>query len=764
MAQCRRFSNAQNIFSKYCICLLFVVVSSNSLSNENLTDFVDPFIGSHQSRWFYFSPVSAPFGMVAAGPISNGLGGYLGGGHVVGYDFNSESLSGIVFVKVYQLGGLLILPKCSLQKDVKNIFQAKVLKNTEKAKPGFYAVKIQDSGGRILVSVTASQRAAIMNIVFQCGHTCEQKVVAVNYGDTLGESGEIGKDATMGRIKLLNEYELIGSTTIKPPYLPDKVTIYFYIRFDQPYKIEKSGTKYILLKFRENEVNAKIGISYTSCMAAKNNLIAEINGKNFAQVFNSTSQSWNRLLHRIQVSSESLRLKKIFYTSLWNALRGRSIADNYDGTYPVYGSARYSPLWRILLKDSDFIYGIYPDSRSVKQLLHPSVDNNNENHIFNTDSLWGGHWTLNQFWSLFYREFAISFARFLLQIYDDSGWMPDGWAINQPAQGMPTNTSSNFLASLITKDIYIADKNKIIAAILDNNLKSQLAPKGFSKRGIKEFRTKGYISVECPVYGATSSTLEFSFDDFCANNAILKLTGADNNTLKNATKNYINVFSNQYKFFAPKRASGKFIENFDPMSGYTFAEGNAIQYLWYVPHDLSYLVTLIGKDLFQKRLILYLNDAKKIHYSPRGNTSGYYSLTYNPGNQVGLHTPWLFHFLDRPDLTKYYVNDVLHSFYGDSPYDGYGLGQDEDQGQLSAWYVLSAVGFFDVSGNCSIPNIYYAIPPLFKRVVVQLDSNRQLVIVNNADLAINTVYYNGKKHAPWFSFDELNNGGVIVYE
>jgi len=181
------------------------------------------------------------------------------------------------------------------------------------------------------------------------------------------------------------------------------------------------------------------------------------------------------------------------------------------------------------------------------------------------------------------------------------------------------------------------------------------------------------------------------------------------------------LWDEETRCFRPRRYDGRFVTPFDPNSGYSFAEGTTLQYRWFVPHDIPALVRQFTPEVFLSELTQTMAQAEKTGFGPTKvqNTAGL-SLPYNHGNQPGLHTAWLFHFVGHPDLTKRYVRSICERFYGTTPVHGYGLGQDEDQGQLGAWYVLASIGLFDVEGMVRRDSPVAVIPPAFARMVLTI--------------------------------------------
>ena len=223
-------------------------------------------------------------------------------------------------------------------------------------------------------------------------------------------------------------------------------------------------------------------------------------------------------------------------------------------------------------------------------------------------------------------------------------------------------------------------------------------------------------------YGPTGYTLEYAYEDWCATqlaNRFGKKPEAE--LLLRRSESWRQHWDGETRCFRPRHYDGRLVTPFDPNSGYSFAEGTALQYRWFVPHDIPALVREFTPEVFLAELTRTMEQAEKTGFGPSevNNTAGL-SLPYNHGNQPGLHTAWLSHFVGRPDLTEQYVRSICERFYGTTPMHGYGLGQDEDQGQLGAWYVLASLGLFDVEGMVRPEAPVAVIPPAFERMVLSI--------------------------------------------
>jgi putative alpha-1,2-mannosidase len=233
------------------------------------------------------------------------------------------------------------------------------------------------------------------------------------------------------------------------------------------------------------------------------------------------------------------------------------------------------------------------------------------------------------------------------------------------------------------------------------------------------------------------------------------------------------LFDEETKLIRPRDLDGNFIQNFDPLAPWIgFQEGNAIQYTFYVPHQPEELVKKLGRETFNNRLDSIFIASQKNIFGGGKEVDAFAGLKalYNHGNQPNLHISWLFNFSGRPDLTQKWVRAICDEFYGTEGIHGYGYGQDEDQGQLGAWYVMAGIGLFDVKGLTAIDPEMQIGSPLFDKITIQLNPDyykgKQFVIEteNNSkdNVYVQKIELNGEvQNSPFVKFQDIVNGGKL---
>lgn len=244
--------------------------------------------------------------------------------------------------------------------------------------------------------------------------------------------------------------------------------------------------------------------------------------------------------------------------------------------------------------------------------------------------------------------------------------------------------------------------------------------------------------------------------------------------LEERSKNYINVFHPDLKYVVQRDSSGQWDSSFDVFSNKGFIEGNSWQYSWYVPHDVPGLVALVGEDEFNARLETGFEKSQKHKFAAHffDRTTGQSAEFYiNHGNEVNMCTPYLFNYSGKPWLAQKWSRAILESFYGCTPYHGWE--GDEDEGQMSAWFVLSSIGFFEMDGGCSIsPNVDLG-SPLFDRIEITLNSdyyNGDKFVIkakgnSKANVYVQKASLNGQKlQKPCIPFSSITKGGKLVFK
>ena len=756
------------------ICMSIIMGCSTSTSSTKaLVDYVDPNIGTAHCRWFFYTPAAIPFGMAKLAPSTDAHLGNPGGWQAVGYDFRHTSIEGIANFHEFQVGAVGELQ--TVPGELENPdggYRSRFDKKDEVAAPGYYSVLLKDYG--VKAELTAMKRVGFHRYTYP---KTEQANLIFDIGNKQGESGEV-KDA---EVQYFEDGRVEGYVITSPVYVNiyqkgADVRMYFSAVLNKkpvqvgtfvkdvvnPGKYQEKGPGaglYMTFSTEEQEaVEVKVGLSYTSIENARFNRETEAADVTFDQAKKNATDVWNESLSRIYVEGGKETDKVKFYTGLFHALLGRGLASDANGYYPKNNGT----VGRIALDE----------------------EGNPVHQHYNTDAIWGGFWNLTQLWSLAYPEYYSDWIKSQLLVYQDTGWLGDGIACSKYVSGVGTNFTSLAIAAAYNCGIRDFDVQQGYEAALKNEVEWRGRLEGAGKMDVRQFVERGYSPYEKRFdmvtreegsgFGA-SHTMEYSFSSFAVSQFAKHLGKEDDyKLLSNLSNGWKNLYDPETRLIRPKDTKGNFLEDFNPLAPWKgFQEGNAVQYTFYVPHQIDELVDLVGQETFNNRLdSIFLLSQKNI-FGGGKEVDAFAGLktVYNHGNQPNLHISWLFNFSGKPYLSQKWVRAILDEFYGLEGIHGYGYGQDEDQGQLGAWYVMSALGLFDVKGLTEIDPKFQIGAPLFDKVTVRLNKDYypgEKFVIEAKKQAVGDCYLqdislnNRPQDTVQLPFSEVVKGGKLV--
>ena len=762
------------------ICMSIIMGCSTSTSSTKaLVDYVDPNIGTAHCRWFFYTPAAIPFGMAKLAPSTDAHLGNPGGWQAVGYDFRHTSIEGFANFHEFQVGGVVFAPTVgelqTVPGELENPdggYRSRFDKKDEVAAPGYYSVLLKDYG--VKAELTAMKRVGFHRYTYP---KTEQANLIFDIGNKQGESGEV-KDAEVqyfedGRVEgyvitspvYVNIYQKVADVRMYFSAVLNKKPVQvgtFVKDVVNPGKHQEKGPGaglYMTFSTEEQEaVEVKVGLSYTSIENARFNRETEAADVTFDQAKKNATDVWNESLSRIYVEGGKETDKVKFYTGLFHALLGRGLASDANGYYPKNNGT----VGRIALDE----------------------EGNPVHQHYNTDAIWGGFWNLTQLWSLAYPEYYSDWIKSQLLVYQDTGWLGDGIACSKYVSGVGTNFTSLAIAAAYNCGIRDFDVKQGYEAALKNEVEWRGRLEGAGKMDVRQFVERGYSPYEKRFdmvtreegsgFGA-SHTMEYSFSSFAVSQFAKHLGKEDDyKLLSNLSNGWKNLYDPETRLIRPKDTKGNFLEDFNPLAPWKgFQEGNAVQYTFYVPHQIDELVDLVGQETFNNRLdSIFLLSQKNI-FGGGKEVDAFAGLktVYNHGNQPNLHISWLFNFSGKPYLSQKWVRAILDEFYGLEGIHGYGYGQDEDQGQLGAWYVMSALGLFDVKGLTEIDPKFQIGAPLFDKVTVRLNKDYypgEKFVIEAKKQAVGDCYLqdislnNRPQDTVQLPFSEVVKGGKLV--
>lgn len=751
-------------------CTLFAMAG-----RQELRAHVNPLIGTAHCRSFHFAPGAMPFGMAKPGPTTNGSLGNEDGWQATGYDYRDTSIEGFTCTHEFQIGGITLMPTTGKLITTPGLpdgtgakgYRSAFTHDEETATAGYYSVLLRDYG--IKAEVTATERVAFQRFTFPESDSAH---LIFDIGHQQGESGKvqdsevwINEDGTIeGWVRYLPEYvkkyqpgayiEIFFSASV------DKRPVAVGIFNGDDIKANAKSTKGIgagaYLDFRTKAgetITAKVAISYTSVDNARLNMTAEASNMTFDKAARQNRDAWEKALSRICVESRNAEDMQKFYTGLYHALLGRGLCSDVNGAYPKH----------------DGTVGMVPMKNGKPQF-----------RMFNTDAMWGAQWNLNQLWALAYPEHLSEFISSHLQSYKDCGWLADGLANSRFVSGVGTNQLPLMIDAAYQCGIRDFDLDLAYEACIKNEMDGNNRPTGAGKDDTNEFVRLGYAphpEAGTPgenFYFSGSHTLEYSFSAW----AVAQLAESMGkkvlyDKLMWMSRGWERIYDEKTGFMRPRLKDGQFVSDFDPMQVWRgFQEGNAWQYTFYVPHMPKELIKKVGTDRFVARLdsIFTLSQPKIFSGGTEVDAFAGLRTLYNHGNQPCLHISWLFHHAGRPDLSSKWVRAILNDFYGTDGIHGYGYGQDEDQGQLGAWYAISSIGLFSVDGLTAHNPSFCIGSPLFDKVTIQLNkkyySGKKFVITRTSDHqsgnSLPSLTLNGASTKDYFvNFSDVVKGGTL---
>jgi predicted alpha-1,2-mannosidase len=711
-------------------------------SPEQFTDYVsmvDPYIETNRGRYFFFVTGSRPFGMVSAAPHTrnkNQNGG--------GYNYNEQHILGFGQIHCWMLSGIEVMPAQVSVDPTKGepAWKSKFTHDEEMVQPGYHRVYLQDAD--TWTELTTTERVSFYRFRFTRNMKTQ---ILTNLGGYLSNSTMANAE-----VKKTSASEFEGSLSSVKRYWggPKDVKIYFVVRFDKPFQNLHGwkGTRQMKdvttlagdslgisaaydVKAGE-QLQMKIGISYTSIDNARKNLETECTTWDFDAVKNESQKIWNDWLGKIKVEGGRADQRVKFYTDLWHVLLGRHKINDVSGDYPDRTTGK---------RDGNFTDAIF----KVKTLPR-DANGNLKYNMYNSDAFWLTQWNLNVLWGLAWPSVQDEMSASMIQ-YADNGYLlprgPSGGGYSYIMTSSPTTMliASTYMKNMLTK----VDPKHAFEVVKRNHLPGGMLG---STADIDFYTQHGWWKDNAGI------TVEAALQDWAIAQMAQRLGRKKDYTFfMNRSAGWKKCFNPQWNLLFPKDAQGNFLHN-DPLSGSGWVEANAWQATWAVSHDLPGLAKLMGgQDSLAAKLNYAFEKAEPSNFV-FGYTDGYVSYA----NQPGCSNAHVFNYAGKPWLTQYWVRQVKEkAFGGTTPDLGYG-GHDEDQGQMGGTSALMALGLFSVQGNAAMDPVYEITSPIFDTITISLDPNyysgSQFVITThgNSDenVYIQKATLNGKAHTQFF--------------
>lgn len=737
-----------------------VIYSGEIVRNHHIehrfTDYVDLFMGTGNSRWMFKPSQSLPLSMVQIAPDNQNET------WKAGYEYTIENISGFNHFCDWTMAGFLMQPthgelhvSPGPEDEPDKGYRSRIDKARETANIGKYSVYMTDTD--ILAEITATRRAAIQRYTFP---SCEDARIMVD----LFAPNEYPHNLTDAVIVKEDDDEISGYARYHNSFtgytLEQEYTVYFVLQFSKPFKsmngwindiepvtgyidnwnrkhefaqepdiyydinkIEGHGDVGVFLEFdtaEDEKILVRSGVSLVDIDGARNNLEKELSGPfgwDFEKVEKNAIETWNRYLGRVEIESDDYLQKKKFYTNLYRALSAKAIWSDADGRF-------------------------VDESENICKLDAP------EDCIVSGE-YWNTFWNIQPLFNLVAPEISSLWARSAVSLYRNSGWFnTDPAGIEHTGVMVAMHCISQLLSAWRSG---IRDFDLSIA--YEGLKKAMLSPPekyaGGGTVGVEHlvpYMEYGYVPMGL---GLVSNTMEYSYDDWCLGQ-MAEILGydSDRDYFIRRSESWKNLFDPVSGFLRPKDEDGRWVEPFDPYHTPGFTEGNAFNYTWFVPHDPEGLIELVGKDRFVNRLDSAMAKSAIADFNATGDD--FANFPVNHGNETSMEVAYLFNWAGRPDLTQKWVRAIQEQYYGTTPFDAYP--GDEDLGQMSGWYVMSAIGLFQMAGGCEPEPFYELGSPRFSKVTIHLDGRygrgKDFTIVSKkaskSNKYIRSAYLNGK--------------------
>ncbi len=735
---------------KYIVLSLIAIIMSavaDAQTSDSPVDYVNTLMGTQSKRSLSngntYPAVTVPWGMNFWTPQT----GKSGDGWQ--YTYDADKIRG--FKQTHQpspwindFGQFVVMPVTGELRCDEDGRASWFSHKSETAKPYYYGVYLADHD--VTAEIAPTERAAAMRFTWPETENAYVVIDALDRGSY---------------IKLVpEENKIVGYSTRNSGGVPENFKNYFVIYFDKPFasytlwngkelvnlprelSAEHTGAAVGFKTRRGEQITVRAASSFIGIEQAEINLRREIGDKNFETVKREAKAAWNKAMSRVRAEGGTDDQLRTFYSCLYRCLFFPHKMYEIDADGKI---VHYSP----------FNGKVLPG------------------RMYTGTGFWDTFRALFPFLNLMYPEMNAEIQEGLLHTYKESGWLPE-WASPGHRNCMVGNNSASVVADAFLKGIAVSDVDKLFEGLLHgaNGVNPQVSSTG--RLGYEQYNTLGYVPYDVKINESAARTLEYAYDDWCIAQMAKKLGRPQEeiDLYTHRSQNYRNLFDPETKLMRGRNADGTFRSPFNPFKwGDAFTEGNSWHYTWSVFHDVQGLIDLMGG----KRAFVGMLDTI-FSLPPIFDESYYRSVIheiremqimnmgqYAHGNQPIQHMIYLYNYAGEPWKAQYWVREVMNRLYFATP-DGY-CG-DEDNGQTSAWYVFSAMGFYPV---CPGSNQYVLGAPLFKKITLTLAGGKTVKIEapnnNEKNRYIRNMKLNGKAYNKnWIDYRDLLRGADVTFD
>ena len=684
-------------------------VTAATAATQNLTQYVNQYVGTG-GHGHTFMGANVPFGLVQLGPTEPTRGW----DWCSGYYYDDDELIGFGHMHLSGtgigcLGDVAFLPV----KDFKQT-STRFKHEAEKVHPGYYSVQLTDPN--VLVELTATERCGFHRYTFKNGAKAQL---------ALDLSQCIGWDKLNDCLLTQESATRLTGFRRSNGWAADR-RIYFSIDFSQPVTVHRlDSMERVVVSVADNTkpLLVKVALSPVSIDKAKLNMQAELAGWDFDAAVKQADEAWNRELARIEIQTNDRTKKRVFYTAMYHLMTSCSKFNDVDREY-----------------------------RGADGKVHKADFTN-----YTTLSLWDTYRAAHPLMTVAFPEMQRDFAQTFLNIYKQQGRLPVWHLMGSETDCMVGNPGAIVLADLTMKG-FVEDKELALEALKATQMKDI--------RSLGLLKKHGYIPWNLePENETVAKALEYcAADDGVAKVAKLLGKKDDYEYFFNRSRSYKKYYDPETRFLRAVGTDGKFRLPFNPFFAEhrtnDYTEGNAWQYTFLVPHDVKGLIKLFGSDkAFMSKLdsLFFVEGWAGDNASP--DMSGM-TGQYAHGNEPSHHVIYMYNYAGRPDKAAPMLRKMLNEMYLDQP-DG--LSGNEDVGQMSAWYILSSVGLYQVD---PVGGRFVIGSPLFDKATVNVGGGKTFTVVakNNSDknIYVQSARLNGKTlKNSYVDFNDIRHGGTL---
>lgn len=706
--------------------------TSQDEKNIDYTQYVNPFIGAADNG-HTFPGACRPFGMIQTSPVTGAVGWRYCSEYVyedsIIWGFTQTHLNG---TGCMDLGDVLVMPVTGKRQRQWNEYRSGFSKETEKATPGYYSVTLDEPD--VTAELTATTHTALHRYTFHKADSASL-LIDLQHGPAWRDE-QYHSQVSFCETNWENDSTLTG-------HVINKVWVnqvyYFAMKFNRPViassELPMAATekgKRIIATFDmkpEDQLLMKVALSTTGVEGAKANLTAELNGWDFEGVRQTAKNEWNSYLSRIDVEGTTDE-KTNFYTSFYHALIQPNEISDIDGKY-----------------------------RNAKDEIVQATGDK----FYSTFSTWDTYRAAHPFYTLMVPERVDGFVNSLVDQCETIGYLPIWGLWGGETFTMIANHSVPIIAEAYAKGFRGFDAERAFNAIKQTQTVSHSL-----KSNWENYTKYGYFPTDLTEAESVSSTLESVYDDYAAAD-MAKRMGKEEEAAYFAKRAdyYKNLFDPSTKFMRPKKADGTWKSPFNPSQvghsesiGGDYTEGNAWQYTWHVQHDVPGLIALFGgEEAFLQKLDSVFTVKLETTQADVTGLIGQYAH----GNEPSHHVAYLYTLAGRPERTQELIRQIFDTQYLPKPN---GLCGNDDCGQMSAWYMFSAMGFYPVN---PVSGEYVFGAPQFPKFTLHLADGKTFTILaeglSEEHKYIDSITLNGKPYTKnYITHEDILKGGTLVYK